>query len=162
MEEREEEREEGEERGNCTKQKHFRVLQQRSVMHTQAWTVPSACPWTGYCTAEFQLYRLQDEGSWPDDFRDSFSLYSPMKRKWKCQLLSPVQLFVTMICSPPGSSVHRILQARILKWVAIPFSRSSWPRYWTWVSCITGEFFTFWAIREAPATLQGNDELDGR
>ena len=32
-------------------------------------------------------------------------------------------LFNPMDCSPPGSSVHRILQARILEWVAIPFSR---------------------------------------
>ena len=48
--------------------------------------------------------------------------------------------------SPPGSSVHRILQARILQWVVIPFSRvSSWPRDWTWVSCIAGWFFTIWA-----------------
>ena len=37
----------------------------------------------------------------------------------------------------PGSCVHGILQARILEWVAIPFSRgSSWPRDQTWVSCI--------------------------
>ena len=37
-----------------------------------------------------------------------------------------------MDCSLPGSSVHGILQARILKWVALPFSRgSSWPRDWT-------------------------------
>ena len=41
--------------------------------------------------------------------------------------------------SPSGSSVHRILQARILKWVTIPFSkRSSWLRDQTWVSCIAG------------------------
>ena len=41
------------------------------------------------------------------------------------------------VCSPPGSSVHGILQARILEWAAIPFSRgSSQPREWTWVSCI--------------------------
>ena len=41
-----------------------------------------------------------------------------------------------MDCSPPGSSVLGILQARILKWVAIPFSRGfSWCRDWTWVSC---------------------------
>ena len=43
-------------------------------------------------------------------------------------------------CSPPGSSVHGILQARILEWVAIPFSRaSSQPRNQTcisYVSCI--------------------------
>ena len=44
--------------------------------------------------------------------------------------------------SPPGSSVHGILQARILEWVAILFSRwSSWPRDPTWVSCIAGRFF---------------------
>ena len=48
-----------------------------------------------------------------------------------------------MDCSPPGFSVHGILQARILEWVAISFSRvSSWPRDWTRVSCIAGWFFT--------------------
>ena len=53
-----------------------------------------------------------------------------------------------MDCSSPGSSVLEILQARMLKWVAIPFSRgSSWPRAWTGVSCIAGKFFTIWAIR---------------
>ena len=52
--------------------------------------------------------------------------------------------------SPPGSCVHGILQARILEWVAIPFSRVSfWPRDWTWVFCIAGGFFTIWATREA-------------
>ena len=41
----------------------------------------------------------------------------------KSQLLSRVQLFVTSVdCSPPGSSVHGILQARRLEWVAISFS----------------------------------------
>ena len=39
-------------------------------------------------------------------------------------------------CSLPGSFVHEILQARLLEWVAIPFSgRSSQPRNWTWISC---------------------------
>ena len=43
---------------------------------------------------------------------------------------------------PPGSSVHGILQVRILEWVAIPFSGgSSWPRVWTQVSCTSGRFF---------------------
>ena len=49
-------------------------------------------------------------------------------------------------CNPPGSSVHRILQATILVWVAISLSRgSSQPRDRTWVSCsscIAGRFFT--------------------
>ena len=49
-------------------------------------------------------------------------------------------------CSPPGSSVRGILQARILQWVAIPFSGgSSWHRDGTWVSCTAGRFFTIWA-----------------
>ena len=40
-----------------------------------------------------------------------------------------------MGCNPPGSSVHGILQARILEWIAMPSSRgSSPPRDWTWVS----------------------------
>ena len=54
-----------------------------------------------------------------------------------------------MDCSLPGSSVHRILQARILEWVAISFSRgSSWPRDQTWIPCIEGRFLT-WTTREA-------------
>ena len=59
-----------------------------------------------------------------------------------------------MNCSPPGSSVHGILWARILEWVAIPFSRrSSQFRDQTWVSCIAGRFFTIWATREAPSSV---------
>ena len=47
-----------------------------------------------------------------------------------------------MECSRLGLSVLGILQAKILEWVAIPFSReSSQPRDQTWVSCITGRFF---------------------
>ena len=52
--------------------------------------------------------------------------------------------------SLPDSSVHGILQARILEWVAISFSRgSSQPWDWTQVSCIAGGCFIIWAIREA-------------
>ena len=55
-----------------------------------------------------------------------------------------------MDCSLPGSSVLGILQARILEWIAIPFSRgSSQPRGRTGVSCIAGRFFTIWATRGA-------------
>ena len=59
------------------------------------------------------------------------------------QSLSHVQLCDTMDCGPPGSSVHGILQARTLEWVAIPFSRgSSQPRDQTHFSCIAGRIFT--------------------
>ena len=51
---------------------------------------------------------------------------------------------------PPGSAVHGILQARILEWVAISYSRgSSRPKDQTWVSCFAGRFFTHGATREA-------------
>ena len=50
--------------------------------------------------------------------------------------------------SLPGSSVPEVLQARILEWVAVPFSKgSSQPQYWTQVSYIAGGFFTIWATR---------------
>ena len=55
-----------------------------------------------------------------------------------------------MDCSPPGSSVYGIFQARILEWITLPCSRRSpWTRNETWVSCIAGRFFTIWATREA-------------
>ena len=51
-------------------------------------------------------------------------------------------------CSPPGSSVHGTLQARILEWVAMPSSRGfPQPRDWAQVSCIAGRFFAIWATR---------------
>ena len=66
----------------------------------------------------------------------------------KKESLSCVPLFATP-WSLPGSSVHGISQVRILKWVAISFSRgSSRPRDGTRVSCIAGRFFTIWATRE--------------
>ena len=61
-----------------------------------------------------------------------------------------------MDCSLPISSVYRILQARILEWVAIPFSSiSSQPRDWAQVSHITGRFFTIWATKEAQINSKG-------
>ena len=52
-------------------------------------------------------------------------------------------------CSPPGSSVHGILQARILEQAAIPFPRgSSRTREQTWVSCKAGRFFTIFSLNK--------------
>ena len=76
-------------------------------------------------------------------------------KSWVCVLL--IQLCLTvcepMDCSPPGSSVHVILQARILEWTAIPLTKgSSQPTDGTQVSCISGRFFTvcftIWATQE--------------
>ena len=64
-----------------------------------------------------------------------------------------------MDCSLPGSSVHGILQARILEWVAISSSRgSSWPREWTRVSCSAGRFFT---VEESVALCSGSSKATG-
>ena len=50
-------------------------------------------------------------------------------------------------CSPPGSSVHGILQARTLEWVVVPFSwGSSQPRDQSRVSCTAGRRFAFFAM----------------
>ena len=69
-----------------------------------------------------------------------------------------VQLYLTLCdpvdCSLPGPLSLVILQARILKWVAMPFSRgSSQPRDRAQVSHIAGRFFTIWATREALTVL---------
>ena len=59
-----------------------------------------------------------------------------------------------MDCSPSGSSVHGILQARILEWIAIPFSRGCfWPRDQTWVFCTAGRFFTILATSKVHWSL---------
>ena len=65
-----------------------------------------------------------------------------------CSVVSDSLQF--MDCSPPGSSVCEILQARILEWVAISYSRGSSSKEWTCISCITGWYFTIWVSREAP------------
>ena len=136
------------------------------------------------------LYFLERQFGNLSNFKHSS--YSPRHFSWRCIILAAFILVAQscptlcnpMDCSLPGSSVHGILQARILEWVAMPphppgdlpnlgieprsptlqavlyclshqgsprilewvaypFSRgSSWPRDWTWVSCIAGRFFT--------------------
>ena len=90
---------------------------------------------------------------WGAPAHESFLLFKSFRYRRCCCCLvaqSCPTLYDPMDCSPPGSSVHGISQARILEWVTISFSReSSRPRDQTWVSCIAGRFFTDWATREA-------------
>ena len=75
----------------------------------------------------------------------------------------PVKELVTQLCltlcdridcSPPVSSVHGILQVRILEWVAMLFSRRpSWPRDWTRVSHNAGRFFTISARTSSKSSI---------
>ena len=65
-----------------------------------------------------------------------------LKSKLSRSVLYCLTLSYPMDCSPPGSSIHRIFQARVLEWVAISFSRgSSPPRDRTWVSLIASRCF---------------------
>ena len=85
---------------------------------------------------------------------EASSLTSSLTTQWQCYLVSRVWLCDPRDCSPPSYSVRGVLQARILEWVAVPFSRgSSWPRGWSPVSCIAGGFFTVWAIGKTLRSL---------
>ena len=71
--------------------------------------------------------------------------------------LQPHRLYPARL---PGSSVHGILQARILEWVAISFSRgSSQPRDRSQVSHIAGGFFIVWATREVCVCVYLKDHV---
>ena len=69
----------------------------------------------------------------------------PPGKPWGCESHS----VMSNSSQSHGYTVHGILQARILEWVAFAFSRgSSQPRDQTSVSCIAGRFFTIWTTRE--------------
>ena len=73
-----------------------------------------------------------------------------------CACTRLVAQFCPTLCDPmdyslPDSSVHGILQAIKVEWVAIFSPRGySWLRYQIWISCTAGRFFYIWATREAP------------
>ena len=91
--------------------------------------------------AQVAAVKSRGEGIFLKVFQENKSMASSISTER--QLLSPVRLCNPMDCSLPGLSVHGILQARILEWDAILFSReSSPPRDQTPVSCIAGRFFT--------------------
>ena len=106
------------------------------------------------------LYQLSHQGSLvPSAFifsvkhfsseRSSLIALSTVKVKSEVAQSCPT-LCDPVDCSPPGSSLHGILQARVLEWVPISLSRgSSRPRDLTQVSCIAGRRFNLWATREA-------------
>ena len=91
-------------------------------------------------TGHFTLFLF----NWLNLFFNQFLIYIPstlhgLQYMHAKLLQSCPTLFDSMNCSPPGSSVHGILQARILEWVVMPFSRGDLPRDQThisYVSCI--------------------------
>ena len=102
----------------------------------------SPCAWGTQFLLVFSSYKALPVLGWWDDVCVCVCVCV-------CSLLSCVQLCDTVDYNPPGFSVYWILQARILEWVAISFSRgSSQLRNWTWVFSIAGGFFTVWATRD--------------
>ena len=90
---------------------------------------------------------------------DNSPCSAPSLRLWKLKVLvtqSCPTLCNPRVCNPPASSVHGLLQARILEWIAIAFSRvSSQPRGQTQVSCTARKVFTVRAIREVQEHCSG-------
>ena len=91
----------------------------------------ACCGWGAWCNSlSFEVFPFSNK-------------WLANKYRWKVKVAqsSPT------LCNPTDHTVHGILQARILEWVAFPFSRgSSQTRDWTQVSHIAGWFFTRWAI----------------
>ena len=110
-----------------------------------------------FCENFFQLNII---GAWwpPGNpfLKDSRGQTSSKEYRYPiCMKVKVTQSRLTL-CDPVDYTVHGILQARILEWVAFPFSReSSQPRNQTLISRIAGRFFTSWATREAQEYWSG-------
>ena len=112
-----------------------------------SWSILSQIPWIN------EKRGKQFWANWPECGENKHLLISFLWRKKtnfmikvKVKSLSCFRLWDPMACSLPSPSVHGILQARMLEWVAIPFSRgSSQPRDQTQVSLTAGGFLTLWA-----------------
>ena len=100
------------------------------------------------------IYRLRDNHTkWSRSARETntiqYHLYAESKRGPNKLEVKVAQSCWTL-CNSTDYTVHGILKARILEWVAFPFSRgSSQPRDQTQVSHFAGRFFTHWTTREA-------------
>ena len=135
----------------------------------------SATPWAVACQAPLSLgFPSQEtwsglpspqgifptQGSNPGLLHCRQILYSLSHQGSPILCMSEVAQSCPTLCdpmdySPPGSSIHRIFQGRVLEGVVISFSRgSSRPRDWTQVSRIAGRHFTVWATREVPCYSQ--------
>ena len=113
---------------------------------------------------EFEDKKLRQHLNWNhiDEMAEKMAYLHPVSTGSEVKWSEVAQLCPTlcnpMDCSPPGSSVHGILQARILEWVVITFSRgSSRPRDRTQVSRIRGRCFNLWATREASKPFPGTE-----
>ena len=116
-----------------------------AVQWSKKWNQRSRHSWSWN---KWEEMKSKEEGK--DDV--SVPVFSNIESE-KCKVKVLVPQLCPTVCDPmdcrsPGSYVSGILQARTLEWIPIPFSKGSFrPRDQTWVSCVTGGFFTVWAIR---------------
>ena len=131
----------------------------------QEWIVSSLSVTTAWCIFEdsniifFNSRKSQSPLTLHLDNKFTLPWHKNITSPWHLELLQIICTLSHSVmsnscnpidCSLPSSSVHGILQARILEWVVISFSRgSSQPRDWAQVSCIAVRLFTNWAMREA-------------
>ena len=102
-------------------------------------------------TENFQVYKLSFE-----EAEESETKLPTFIGSWRKQVKVNVAQLCPTVCDPMDYTVHVILQARILEWLAFPFSSwSSQRRDETQVSFIAGGFFTSWATREAQEHWSG-------
>ena len=97
------------------------------------------------------LLAFEWRAAWPHTLPSSTILHNHVAHVCVCVLAaqSCLTLCDPTDCSLPGSTVHGVFQARILEWVASPFSRGSFqPRDQTQVSHIAGSFFTIWVTKK--------------
>ena len=142
--------------------RHIRESTHSTVCKTTKWNQPK-CPWQKEGQVNgYRMYSLchgaeGNNGEWATVTGSNTAKYRMHNSEWKSQVSEDRIPYVKVTqscltpCDPMDCRVCRILQAGILEWVAMPFSRgSSQPRDRTRVSCIAGRFFTSWATREAP------------
>ena len=118
------------------------MLQATGNTKSKNWQTQKLCPLTIKATRA-KTHILGSCNSLP--FVIQFNHFSKIYYISCCCLVtkSCLTLCYPVDCSPPGSSVHGISQARVLEWVAIPFSKGSFqPRDQTLISCLVGRFFT--------------------
>ena len=118
----------------------------RQVLYHHSHLGSLLCHLEYYLTSVISVLSFVKEKPYHKLFHLCKNPYTNSVLRVRCSVISLCDL---MDCSLPGSSVHGILQARILEQVVIPFSRGpSWPRDGTQVSCSAGKFFTVWTTRE--------------
>ena len=120
-----------------------------SILWNFAWTEePGGLQSMGVTKSQIRLGMLTQWKDCYTDNQDAFLTLPYLEVRSVGHSVVSDSLRPHGLYSPPGSSFRGVLQAWILKWVVMPFSRgSSWPKDQTQVSDFAGRFFTIWDIR---------------